>query len=269
MFCKLPVRMTWLLKFTLWIRMVVGMNEVTMADLKSHLATGQKIWIQHSSFKKATYSQRHMCIYFVVTPQVQGQYLFSEHFEVQSRRQKQQFYGSIFEGRQGPTMRVSQRPGVKGTDYTLLFWDARDHCAVFSLQSKERLQGGQTNLNRPLHLATHDRIWTRYRSYESSTNGDKHVCIYLEARNQGHSNYFFTKHYEVGRTWRSRQLYGTIAEGRDGPILVVTSKQGKGSKQCEMRVWGDRVESPVPYCQRAYTQHCTLQYRPYTSYCVQ
>uniref|UniRef100_A0A131Z4A7 Lipocalin n=1 Tax=Rhipicephalus appendiculatus TaxID=34631 RepID=A0A131Z4A7_RHIAP len=141
-------------------------------------------------------------------------------------------------------------------------------------------------------LATAQRIWTRYRSYDRCTGGQSHKCIYNVVSNQGYNHYLITQSYKVSGTWRRQQFYGGIYETKSGPKMQLSPRRGepgveytlvfwdniehcavftlktKCALECEMHVWNDHVEKHVPKCQLAYKHHCTgQQYGPYSKQC--
>ncbi|XP_037576163.1 uncharacterized protein LOC119458392 [Dermacentor silvarum] len=141
-------------------------------------------------------------------------------------------------------------------------------------------------------LHTFEKVWVRYRSYERSTLGHKHTCLYNEVRSHRQTSYLFTQHYEVDLKWRSQQVYASVFQGKRGETVMRLSQRPgtygvdhtlvfwhpvehcfvftrifEGKRHCEMWVWGDHVRKHVPQCQLAYKRHCSPQYPVYTHAC--
>nr|XP_050037612.1 uncharacterized protein LOC126534381 [Dermacentor andersoni] len=118
-------------KLVLLIGMVVAINAVTLQDLKSALHTPQKVWIRYRSFERHTSGHKHTCIYNEIRSLRPMSYLIIQHYEVDWRWRSQEAHALLYERRPGPIMRLSQKQGTRGIEYTLLFWHPVEHCAVF------------------------------------------------------------------------------------------------------------------------------------------
>uniref|UniRef100_G3MQ51 Lipocalin/cytosolic fatty-acid binding domain-containing protein n=1 Tax=Amblyomma maculatum TaxID=34609 RepID=G3MQ51_AMBMU len=141
-------------------------------------------------------------------------------------------------------------------------------------------------------LNTKSRIWTPLRSYERSTEGKKHSCIYALKKSLSGDDYEFDQYFKPGTgPWQSHHLFGELSQTEDGATLTV--KQNKSSpgipytlvywnfekncgiltfgpesgKQCELHIKeDDLLASPTDvYCEREYEQYCPGA-RKYTTY---
>ncbi|XP_037499588.1 uncharacterized protein LOC119373608 [Rhipicephalus sanguineus] len=129
-------------------------------------------------------------------------------------------------------------------------------------------------------LHTHEKIWTRYRSFEVGPKHNYHRCIYAEVRPTEQGHYAYAQHYEFGYRWISQMLVAEVFESRTKhPVLRVKLKNGRtydyhlvfwsdlercavftisvnGKRRCEVQVWNDHVKYHLPRCQMTYKRYC-------------
>ncbi|XP_075556966.1 uncharacterized protein LOC142589065 [Dermacentor variabilis] len=125
-----------LLNLTVLLGLVVATNSVTLEDLMNALHTqGQKLWTRYRSFDVSCSNQVYKCAYVELRCLKPGEYRYLQHYELGRSWRSNDFYAELRgkrRGAAGPIMRVSPLPGGQGVEYTLRFWNATEHCAVFT-----------------------------------------------------------------------------------------------------------------------------------------
>uniref|UniRef100_L7LQL5 Putative group i salivary lipocalin n=1 Tax=Rhipicephalus pulchellus TaxID=72859 RepID=L7LQL5_RHIPC len=156
------------LKVLYFMGIIVLINGISLDNLKSALTTHrQKFWTRFRSFNVATKGHKHECIYAEVRPMSAHEYIYLQHYEVASKWHSNLFYATVLpprKGGNGPIMRVSSKRGAQGVDYMLLFWDATEHCALFT-----RIYKGQRHCEMHVwqdHVAGHvPRCQLAYKAF--------------------------------------------------------------------------------------------------------
>nr|XP_054928820.1 uncharacterized protein LOC129385766 isoform X2 [Dermacentor andersoni] len=87
-------------------------------------------------------------------------------------------------------------------------------------------------------LDTHEKVWSRYRSFDVGPKAHHHRCIYAEIRRTERGRYVYAQHYEVGPKWVSQLFDAEALESRaKQPVLRIKPKKGGQFYDYNLQFW--------------------------------
>uniref|UniRef100_G3MNM8 Lipocalin/cytosolic fatty-acid binding domain-containing protein n=1 Tax=Amblyomma maculatum TaxID=34609 RepID=G3MNM8_AMBMU len=104
----------------------------TLDDLKNALYTNQSFWNVMRSYERGIPGQPNRCVFSRMRYFEGNDYSYEQWYKNGSKWEMIPLQGRLYNGNEGPEIRVVKHYGGKEYPYALIHWNEKEHCGIFT-----------------------------------------------------------------------------------------------------------------------------------------